>query len=332
MRLLLTFIFGLIVSFADAQRRGADFDAIDERVRTIDAPTPDSLAFALTHVYTTDLEKTRAIFSWIAQHIEYNTGIFTGARPVVQRTSSVDLFDTLSVWRPGIEMAAWRVMQKKLAVCEGYAKLFKVLCDYAGLHAEVVSGYAKCYLERNDKFRTNHSWNAVMIDGKWYLLDMTWASGYINYANEYVQHLDENYFLTPPREFIRDHYPENLHWTLLEDPPALREFAYSPFRFKSFVKYGIHSYKPGNGTIEAAVGDTLQLELEVGDAEKNRTISSDPFFDSTMLTNSPSSVFLLPSFQSKKVIYTYVVDSSPIEWLNLIYNDDTVLRYYLNRR
>lgn len=327
MKPMLCVFLVFLFSAARAQQPSADFSSIDESVRTIEAPTPDSLAFALTHNYSGEMQKVRAIFSWIAQHIEYNTGIYGGR---IKARCAADASDTVTVWRSGPEMAAWRVLQRRVAVCEGYAQLFKVLCNDAGLQAEVVSGYAKCYLERGDKFRTNHSWNAVCIDGRWYLLDMTWASGYMNFANEYVAHLDETYFLTPPRLFIHDHYPEDLRWTLLQDPPALKEFSYSPFRFKSFIKYGIHSYKPGNGTIEAAVGDTVQLEIEVHDADKNRSISSDPFFDSTMLTASPASVFLAPSFQAKKVIYTYVVGTNPIEWLNLLYNDDIILRYRLS--
>jgi len=319
----------LLVSLA-GRAQSADFAAIDERMRTIDAPSPDSLASVITRIYTGDLEKARAIYSWIAQHIGYNTGIYgRSVRNDARWRTGPDPFDTMTVWRSGIEMAAWQVMRRRVTVCEGYARLFKVLCNYAGLQAEVVSGYAKCYLERGDKFCTNHSWNAVCIDGRWFLVDATWGSGYINFANEYVQHIDDNYFLTPPRAFIRDHYPENLRWSLLQEPPALREFDFAPFRFKSFVKYGIHAYRPGTGTIEAAVGDTVQLELEVRDADKNRSISSDPFFDSTMLTTSPASVFLEPSFQSRKVIYSYVVGDDPIEWLNLVYNNDIVLRYRL---
>jgi transglutaminase/protease-like cytokinesis protein 3 len=314
-----------VACFSSAQTRRADFSAIDWKASSVDAPTVDSLAWKLTSIYPTELEKVRSIFSWITQHIAYNTGIFNrrtaGHRP--------EPIDTVSVWRSANEMTAEKVLRRRIAVCDGYAKLFKTLCDYAGIRCEIITGYAKCSMERGGKFRTNHSWNAVMIDSSWRLLDVTWASGYVSYANEFVQHTDESYFLTPPDQFILDHYPENLSWTLLNHPPALKEYQYTPYRYKSFVKYGINSYRPSNGLIEASVGDTVQIEITVRDAEKNKLISSDPFFDSTMLTVA-SSVYLQPSTPgSSRVIYTYVIEPNPVEWLNVLYNEDMILRYRL---
>lgn len=55
------------------------------------------------------------------------------------------------------------------AVCEGYAKAFKVLCDQLGVPAVCVSGLS-------DKSRTGsgHMWNLAQIGGVWYLVDVTW--------------------------------------------------------------------------------------------------------------------------------------------------------------
>ena len=168
-----------------------------------------------------------------------------------------------------------------------------------------------------------------MIDSTWYLLDVTWASGFITYSNEFVQRIDETYFLTPPQQFISDHYPEDLRWTLLERPPTLREFHFSPFKYKSHIKYSISSASPSNGTIEAAVGDTVLIELKLKDALKDQQIASDALFDSTILELSPASVFLEPSIQNNLAIYTYVVQPDNTEWVHLLYNRDPVLRYKL---
>ena len=213
-------IFLLFCSCAlPAQKNSADFSSIDWNVQWLEAATPDSLGLQLAGMYHSDLEKARAVFSWIAQHISYNTGYFNRGRNYVV-AAGYDTWDTAMVWKSGDEMTACKAMRRKEAVCDGFAKLFKTLCHYAGLQAEVITGYARCRLEKNDKFRTNHSWNAVMIDQHWYLVDVTWASGFINDANEYVHHLDESYFMASPRQFILDHFPEDLRWTLLDDPPA----------------------------------------------------------------------------------------------------------------
>ena len=325
--LLIIFLFCANICFS--QKRPANFFAIDWKVRSIDAPTVDSLAKELTSSYQTDLEKARAIFSWIAQHISYNTGIYNAGKRYRFVKYVYDPYDTVSS-KSAIEQTAEKVLRKRVAVCDGYAKLFKTLCDYAGLESEVILGYGKCYLEKDEKFRTNHTWNTVRIDSVWHLLDVTWASGYVTYSNEYVPHIDESYFLTPPQQFVLDHYPEDLKWTLLEHPPTLREFHFSPFKYKSFIKYGIASASPSNGTIQGAMGDTIHIELKLTDASKDRQVAADPFFDSTEAGLSPSSVFLEPIIENNKAVYTYVVQSETVEWLHLVYNHDPVLRYKLD--
>ena len=57
------------------------------------------------------------------------------------------------------------VFVKGSAVCEGYTKAFKLLCDLAGIPCRIVYGIAD---------GENHSWNYVQLDGNWYLVDVTW--------------------------------------------------------------------------------------------------------------------------------------------------------------
>lgn len=324
--LLMILLF--VSDFCFAQNRQVNFFSIDWYVQNIEAPTPDSLAKKLTALYQNQLEKTRAIFSWIAQHISYNTGIYNQAGKYKAVKFVQNPYDTVSS-KPAIEQTAERVLRRRVAVCDGYAKLFKTLCDYAGLQSEIITGYAKCYVERSEKFRTNHTWNAVKIDGAWQLLDVTWASGYINYANEYEQHIDDAYFLTPPQKFIADHYPEEVKWTLMKHPPAVKEFQFSPLKSKSFVKYGIKSMSPSRGMIEANIGDTIQLRLHSADIEKDKKIASDAFIDSSDLISTASIIFLNPVIENNQAVYTFIV-STDAEWIYLVYNHDPVLLYKLS--
>lgn len=288
---------------------------------------PALLARSLTAGLVGEREKARAIFDWVTTHIAYNTAVFSRkGTPQLM----ADPMDTAAEWKSGEEMTARKVLLRKTAVCEGYARLFKVLCDYAGLRSEVIMGYAKCYVDRQTKFRTNHSWNAVRIDSSWYLLDLTWASGYVNFANEFVPHRDESYYLADPAQFIYDHYPEDLRWTLLKDPPARKEFASAPFRYKSFIKYTIASISPSSGIIEASPGDTVHIILEIKDPKRDQSISADPFFDSTLLSALPSSVILHPHLWGNKAIYEYIVPEGAPDWLHLLYNEDMILRYRLH--
>ena len=327
--------FGLIlfvVSFSmQAQKPVTSFSTIDWNVQSITAESPDSLATRLTAPYQTELEKVRAVYSWICQHIQYNTSIY---RPNPQNIRyTLDPLDTASVWKSGDEMVAQKVLRRGMAVCDGYSRLFKVLCQYAGIEAVVVNGYARSDWDRAAyRFRTNHTWNAVRIDSVWHLLDVTWASGYMDYANNYVQHQNDYYFLAPPEEFIRHHYPEDLRWSLLAQPPTMAEFKKMPFRSKSFIKYDIAAYFPVIGIVEAEVGDTLSFSIQLKDAEKAKRIGSDPFLDTTNFTSSPLSVFIKPEKEKgNKAQYSFVVDTTT-EWIHLLYNDDVVLRYRVNRK
>ncbi|GEM_PF-798146 len=55
-----------------------------------------------------------------------------------------------------------------VAVCEGYARGMKLLCDLAGIECLVVTGW-----EAEGSNPDSHAWNIVKIDGKYYHLDTT---------------------------------------------------------------------------------------------------------------------------------------------------------------
>jgi transglutaminase/protease-like cytokinesis protein 3 len=312
-----------------SQNSLADFSEIDRRVKLIEATSPAVLSQQLTANYTTDLQKVRAIFRWITDNIAYRTKETT-IRKKRSKIIEEEPDDTTDL-KPLDERVSETVLANKVAVCEGYARLFKTLCTYAGIRAEVVNGYGKTEPHKlRQRFRSNHAWNAVMIDSVWQLLDVTWASGYITWhGDSFVRQLDEQYFLSPPERFIREHYPDDLRWSLMDDPPLMPEFRLSPFKQKSFTKYRISSYKPSGGVIEANIGDTIQVELETADIQNDRNISSDPFLDISMYATATSALLVPPGTINQKTLYTYPVTSADIQWLYVLYNDDVILRYKL---
>jgi hypothetical protein len=298
---------------------------------------PAELARRLTASCKTDLEKVTAIFKWITENISYKTWEYQKRIIISSKNSEPEPEDTGAL-KPLNERVAITVLKNRMGFCEGYARLFTTLCDYAGIRSELITGYAKNSIDRpGARFGTNHSWNAVFIDSAWHLLDVTWASGYVSWqGNEFIRQYDAQYFLTPPEVFIRDHYPDDLRWTLLADSPTPKEFHHSPFKQKSFIKYKITSYYPAGGVIEASVGDTIRLELETADAEYDKQVCPDLLMDSTIFSYTASRVFLkpLPSenwpVSSNRLKYMYTVASPAVEWLYIMYNDDLVLRYKIH--
>ena len=295
---------------------------------------PAILARELVKGKETELEKVTAIFRWITDNISYKTRSSYNKK-VIGKASYRNFYqdgdDDLSPLKPVNERVSISVLKKREAVCDGYARLFTTLCDYAGIRSEIIAGYARGGTSKS-RFTVNHNWNAVMIDGKWHLVDVTWASGYLSIAgDEFIRRYDPHYFLTPPQVFLRDHYPDDLRWTLMDDEVLPDEYKRSPFRQKSFVKYAIRSFYPSSGIIEAVVGDTVRLKLETAMKERDMNVCPDLLVDSTIYSHSPSWVFLKPQPGTKfnEFLYTFNVTSPDVQWLYLMYNDDMVLRYKL---
>ncbi|MBQ8961483.1 MAG: hypothetical protein IJ071_09795 [Ruminococcus sp.] len=82
------------------------------------------------------------------------------------------------------------------AVCEGYSKAFKLICDELGIPCIVVVGNFE------DDGLTAHMWNYVkMDDDKWYAMDVTWDDRDGKYGVDIVYY----YFLTGSDSFFTDH-------------------------------------------------------------------------------------------------------------------------------
>ena len=331
MKLLLV-IFSLFVSnLSFAQRSNIDFSSIDYRVRLIDDTNIDSLAQKLVVPYTNDLLRVRAIFRWITENISYKT--FSRFKKIAfLKSTYYDFEDDTGALKPLTRRVAENVLIKREAVCNGYTRLFKALCDAAGIRSEIIIGFARGHNEGGIKFRSNHLWNAVFIDSIWHLLDVTWASGFISFGGDYIKHFDENYFLTPPEQFIQDHFPEDLQWTLLPNPPIVKEFYQSPFKHSAFIKHKIFSYKPSNGIIEASIGDKLVFELEAEDIKNDLVIASGNISDSTLfsalrLIAKPSAIIT-----GNKITYTYTIEDTSEQWLHIIYRGDIIMRYKLQTK
>jgi len=328
MKTPLTIAFLLLAQIALAQLPA-------ERAFAGEDDDPVQLSGKLVSGYTSERDRVASIFQWITQHISYYRPSPLGPRKRAKRLPD-ELDPDSAELKPLNERVAIKVLKDRRTHCEGYARLFKSLCDHAGIESKIISGYARTDMGwREEMFKSNHSWNAVRIDSAWYLLDVTWASGYTSYSSgDFIRQYNNYYFLTPPAEFIRHHYPDDLRWALLDHADAPDEFRRGPFRQRSYVKYIISSYLPQKGTIDAYVGDTLRFELETPPYHHNLSIVSDSLWDSASLSDAPVYAYVRPVGEEtgRKIQYVYPVESDKVEWIHIIYNGDAILRYRLNIR
>ena len=167
----------------------------------------EKLAFAITKDARSDNDKVLAIYKWITSNISYDNELRLS--PKLQKEFYTSEENVLK-----------KVLERKMALCGGYAFLFKSLCENVGISAEVVHGFTKDYSRKLKKSKQpSHTWSAVKLNGQWQLLDITWA---ISYGGKNKP--DNYWYLTKPADFILSHYPEDRKWTLLGNAISFSEF------------------------------------------------------------------------------------------------------------
>ena len=176
---------------------------------------PEQLIAYFLEVAQTDLEKCRAVYTWMAYNIKYDDVAFNN--------KTYGFMDALEV------------LKEQKAVCAGYSELFSYLCSQLNLEVKSVSGWSKGYGYKQEEMLnmksipdSDHAWNLVKIDGEWRCFDATWGSGYgINLPNgmlKSVQEFDDQWFNCSPEEFVFSHYPESQEDLHLEKPISLKSF------------------------------------------------------------------------------------------------------------
>lgn len=227
----------------------ANYGYVDTRAKNVpskyDADIKELVDY-LVKPYSKDEEKARVLLAWIVYHVDYDqfksNQIKTWAysrRRIAQTVSTGDIFQT------------------RVGVCEDIAELYQRMALLAGLDAATIGGYAGYGLTRQNLEQNRHMWNAVKIDGKWALVDPTWAmkgphkamqnvSTSLGHQSEIRRRekglsnvtrtrknrtIDERWFMTKPRDMIETHYPEEDRWQLLSVPITLGSFLTRQSRF-----------------------------------------------------------------------------------------------------
>ncbi|MEJ1237972.1 transglutaminase domain-containing protein [Chryseolinea sp. T2] len=205
-----------------------------------------TLSHKLTRPFSTDVEKFRAIYTWVCENIEGDPVLFEQNQR--QRKKLHARPEELKEWSVEFSRKAFKILMKdKRAVCTGYAYVIRELSLHAGLSCKTVDGYGRTVASNiGGSGVINHSWNMVQLNGKWYLCDATWSSGATDsQSKQFIRRYDPSYFLAQPDLFIRNHYPQDSTLTLLSNPPTLHEFLNGPiiyvtaFRFDMRPKFGV---------------------------------------------------------------------------------------------
>ena len=268
-----------------SQGTTSKFSSVDSFAATVKFQgNLDSLTKRLTASYPDQLFKARAIFMWITENIAYNCAYYNrydykGKEP--RTYTCKDDKDCEAKKEDWETKYIDRVVKSKSAVCQGYSMLFKRMCDIAGLKSNIIAGYTRTeYYQVGTPGSLNHTWNSILIDSTYYLLDATWAAGGCLKAEDgklllFIRDFDEYYWLTPYKDFARNHCPKDPVWTLIPNY-TLETFATNPYYNPSEISQ-IKLILPGSGIINAKKGDTIHFKIAYQNEFKDLQINSNIF-------------------------------------------------------
>ncbi|MEL6653785.1 MAG: transglutaminase domain-containing protein, partial [Bacteroidota bacterium] len=153
-------------------------------------------------------QQAEVIYYWISQNISYD---------IESLLDGSYLTDTADVWR------------SRKGVCEDYATLYKRMAELAGLECYVVRGYAVGYdYNGASPFEgINHSWNVVLVSGKFRFIDSCWGSGGI-YSDgdepQFVPLMQLQYVMIPVAASLPSHLPGDPMWQFRNRPYSIKDF------------------------------------------------------------------------------------------------------------
>ena len=259
--------------FAAARAAPADSfaaaDALADAAPSSAEQSVPALAAYLARAGSDDITRARALYRWIAGHIDYDVNGF--------RSGNYG------------DLSPEGVLRSRSSVCEGYASLAEALGSAMGLQVQVVPGWSKGYgYTSGQRFDgpTNHAWNAVRIDGRWRLMDATWGAGYLDERTQFVRRFQEHYFLTAPDAFVFDHLPHDPQWQLLERPISAAEYEnlvyLRPMFFLAGFRIGSHPHARiaavDRVTVTLGVTQPVQVAASVVDAATDQSLAEELTF------------------------------------------------------
>ena len=132
-----------------------------------------------------DYAKAKAIYDWVSANIEYDYDYY------YNRNKSVTTYPE-------------DVLDSKLTICDGYARLTQALLQAQNIPALYVNGKGNTQ---------SHAWNLTFADGRWVYLDTTWSRPrtldiYTSELTDSGATYDPNWFDPSPLYFSLTHIAE----------------------------------------------------------------------------------------------------------------------------
>ncbi|MFC6095027.1 transglutaminase domain-containing protein [Flavobacterium qiangtangense] len=255
----------VLMLFFSLQTLAQDFSKVDAIVSNYPKSFSkvEDLASKINHDFSKEEEKARAIYSWIAFNVKYDVkSYFSNSGRVVKysyRTPEEKIQKQNQIKLDKVN----NVLKTKLAVCQGYALLFEHLANLSGLENAIVTGNAKTNPSDIGKLPTesSHAWNAIKVNGKWKLVDVTWGAGVVNEQKRtFIPKFNAGYFFTEPEVFVLNHFPDDKQWVLGKF--SQKDYANFPFYYAEYLRSDFRFITPEKGIISSNKATILKFKIE----------------------------------------------------------------------
>jgi len=258
---------------------GQNYSTVDAHAKSIKYSRDIAkLTEKLVAPYQDDESKVRAIFVWIASNIEYDhKKLAKMEKSGYKRTRFKGSKDEIKAQRLAqIQEYIDETLDDKKGVCQDFSWLFQAMCLHAGIECEFITGAGKTRptLIGQANIPARHAWNAVKINGKWSLMDVTWSTG----MGE-KEDFGNGFFNLDPKIMIMSHFPNEEEWQLLDSVYSKTTFANLPYLYSGFIKYGVSDITPFNGKVTKKDNIGLKIKLPEGSKlviSKNRKNADVP--------------------------------------------------------
>jgi Transglutaminase-like superfamily len=137
-------------------------------------------------------DTVEAIFKWVAENISYD----------VPRMNDKNR---------GVQTVAQTLRTRK-GVCSDYTDLLNAFYKKAGYEVEKITGYT-IDIYGVTETKDGHAWTALKDKNTWYLLDATWAAGYVS-GDVFTKEYDAQWYKMPAAEFVKTHIPHDPLWRI----------------------------------------------------------------------------------------------------------------------
>lgn len=267
----ITILFLFVFSAFSAQQ----IHPVDQKVLTYPKSfaSIDKLAEKIQSDFTTDYDKARAVYVWIANSVTYDMKLAQNPTTDVIKYESKEQFD-----KKVEELRQKRINQafrSRKGVCQHFTELYHEIAERVGLKVQSVSGFGRVSPSQIgvSSKPVNHTWNAVFADNRWILLDATWGSGYAESGTtKFSKRYSDFYFDTPEQLFFMKHFPEDGKW--LDKTLNRNWFENLPLHYFPFPEKGIELID-NKGIIEAADGQPLRFRLKNLNQTENITFEAN---------------------------------------------------------